>query len=97
MCVESLEGQRADFPQVYCDMAGSQVFYEDRVSSGDGVEDEVSSDGPLIFCGLPGRGNRYLMVPFAWNGSCLLYTSFNFDFFTALFYWNISAFLDNIK
>ena len=31
------------------------------------MEDEVSSDGPLIFCGLAGRGNRYLMVPFAWN------------------------------
>ena len=68
MCVESLEGQRADFPQVYCDMEGSQVFYEDRVSSGGDVEDEVSSDGPLIFCGLPGIGNRYLMVPFVWNG-----------------------------
>ena len=76
VCVESLEGQRADFPQVYCEMECSQWFYEDRVSSGGGVEDKVSSYGPLVFCGLPGsRGNRYLMVPFAWNGSCLLYTS----------------------
>ena len=68
MCVESLEGQRADFPQVYCEMECSQWFYEDGVSSCGGVEDEGSSYGPLVFCGLPGRGNKYLMVPFAWNG-----------------------------
>ena len=32
VCVDNLEGQRADFPQVYCEMECSQVFYEDRVS-----------------------------------------------------------------
>ena len=69
VCVERLNGQRASVPQVYCKMECSQVFYEDRVSSGGGVEDKVSSYGLLVFCGLPGsRGNKYLMVPFAWNG-----------------------------
>ena len=66
-CNENVDGQRASFPQVYCEMECSQVFYEDGVSSGGGVEDEVSSDGPLVFCGLPGRGNKSLMVPFALN------------------------------
>ena len=51
MCVE---GQRADFLQVYGETGRSQWFYEDRVSSGGGVEDEVSSNGPFIFCNILG-------------------------------------------
>ena len=79
-CAEILGVQRADFPQVYCEMEGSQVFYEDRVSSKSYVEDEVSSYGPLVFCDLPGkdrRGNKCFVVPFAWNeivqGGCEKY------------------------
>ena len=47
------------------------MFNEDRVSSCICMEDKVSSDGPCIFRDLTGkasRGNKYLMVPFAWNG-----------------------------
>ena len=61
VCDGSLEVQRASFPLVYGETGCSQWFYEDRVSSGGGVEDEVSSHGPLVFCDLPGsRGNKYL-------------------------------------
>ena len=59
-CDERLGGQRADFPQVYGETEFSQVLYEDRVSSRSCVEDEVSSNSPLIF------------VVFL---DCLLYTS----------------------
>ena len=67
---ESLDGQRANFPQVYGETEVSQMSYEDRVSSGGCVEDEVSSYGPLVFCDLSGkarRGNKCFVVPFAWN------------------------------
>ena len=49
-CVEKLDGQRASFPQVYSETEVSQVVYEDRASSCSCMEEEVSSDGPFIYC-----------------------------------------------
>ena len=53
------------------------MFYEDRVSSRSYVEDEVmSSNSPLIFCGVLGSAKKYskFVVPFAWyevvQGGC---------------------------
>ena len=53
-CNENLDGQRANVPQVYVETEVSQVVNEDRVSSCSCMEDKVSSDGPCIFCVLPG-------------------------------------------
>ena len=68
-CDERLGGEKADFPQVYCEMEFSQVFYEGRVSSRSYVEDKVSSNSPLIFCGVLGRAKKYskFVVPFAYS------------------------------
>ena len=51
---ERLGGQRAEFPRVYGETEFSQMFYEDRVSTRGYVEDKVSSNSPLIFCGVLG-------------------------------------------
>ena len=86
-CNENLDGQRANFPQVYSETEVSQMFNEDRVSSSSYVGDMVSQNGPFIFCDDLGSAKTYskFVWPFAWNeivqgGSdrcydCLLYTS----------------------
>ena len=54
-----LEGQRASFPQVHGETEISPMLYEDRVSSGSCVEDEVSSNGLFIFCDGLGSAKTY--------------------------------------
>ena len=52
------------------------MLYEDRVSSSSCVENEVSSNSPLICCNILGRAKKYskFVVPFAWyergQGGC---------------------------
>ena len=63
---------RADFSQIYSETGFSPWCYEDKVSSGSGVEDKVSSNSPLIFCGVLGRAKKYskFVVPFEWSEVC---------------------------
>ena len=52
-------GQRVNFPQVYCEPRCSLVFLNGESPL---VEDDVSSNCPLSFCGVPGRARRCFNV-----------------------------------
>ena len=69
-CEERLGWQRANFPCCLNGVKTPLVVYEDRVSSRSCVVDTVSTNGPLIFCGKPGKARRCynnVVLPFVWN------------------------------
>ena len=49
-------GQRANFPYGVCGVKTPQVFNEDEGSSGG---DEVSPNGPFMFCDVPGKARMF--------------------------------------
>ena len=63
---ERLGWQRVNFPRVYCEPRGLQMFLKGKSLL---AENDVFSSCSLSFCGVPGRARKciYIVVPFAWN------------------------------